>query len=172
MKVSKVAKHTNAKKGEILGVTVQIGTKERNTKAPVFADKYRKDILTYYLVKNVDDQQNEMILVDLKTKEEFTINHQEWRGTTASLFAVIKNKIAAKAEKMEIRSYKRNADYSQDPDRTSATISIYPSFVVTSLGNSTMNDDGTFTFSLDDVEGICLDKMAVHKEKFYLNRYF
>ena len=77
MKVSKVAKHTNAKKGEILGVTVQIGTKERNTKASVFADKYRKDILTYYLVKNVDDQQSEMVLVDLKTKEEFTINHQK-----------------------------------------------------------------------------------------------
>ena len=171
MNVTKKSNRVVAKEGEILGITVQVGTKEKNAKAPVFADKYKKVVFGYFFVKEIDEDKI-MTLMNLKTKKELVIKNSNWRGTPACLFEAIYDEIVKRTEDMEIRTWGRNLDYSKDPSRTSATISIYPSFAVTSLGHSTMNENGTFTFSLEDVEGICLDKVAVYKQKFMLHDYY
>ena len=169
MNVRKVKMNSSAKKGEILGVTVQVGTKHKNAKAPIFSDKYKKVNFGYFLVKEVDDKKRTMVIMNLETKEEKQIQHLG--ETPLALFQELFEEIKTKAELLDLNGYTTRKDYSIDENTFSSTVSIYPSFAITSLSNSVMQDDGTFTFSLNDIDGICLNQLARCKEKFMLRHY-
>jgi uncharacterized protein Veg len=165
MRVTKTGTTETLNKGEIVGLSIQVGSKRKNEKAPVFAEKYKRVEFKYFIVKEVD--RSKIILIDLDTKEE--LNLVAWRGVTINLIHTFKEKIREKLSEVDL-GY-RCGKLEADEKTYSAIVSIYPSFTITSLSNSTMNEDGTFTFTIKDVDGVHLDKLARFKRKEMLKHF-
>lgn len=157
-----------AKKGEVIGIEVQIGSKKRNEQARIFAEKYVKKTMAYFFVKSFDQKTKETVLVNLDTKEEFKI---EQRGPIAyDLAHMFREQIKEFANR---KLYVSRDLGGQEPNTLSTKISIYPTFIVTSLNSElAMQDDGTFKFSMEDVDGIYLNQKAKDKVKIFINSYF
>lgn len=156
-------------KGNIIGIVVQAGLKEKKEEAPIFSKKYKKKVMTYLFVKSVS--RDEIVVIDLETKKEHTITHSCLGNTTRYILSYFKKEINKAVREIKIGNWFRES-FEIDEETYSATAIVYPSFVVTSLANSVMNKDGTFTFSLTDVDGIYLDKMAMFKDKIMLSDYY
>lgn len=168
MNVRKVKSNGEIQKGNIIGIVVQAGLKEKNDKAPIFSTKYKKKVMTYLFVKSVEV--DEIVVIDLETKKEHTIKNSRWNIPTRHILSYFKEEIEKAVRKVKIERW-YGEPKEMDEKTYSVTAIVYPSFVVTSLANSVMNEDGTFTFSLTDVDEIYLDKMAVFKDKVMLYRY-
>jgi len=157
------------KQGEIIGVTIQAGSKNKDELLTIFSERYKKITMGYFLVTKVDKINDVVIIMDLKTKQEHTLE-QNYYGMASALRRKFKEELKKRANEIKIGSWYRTLE--SDEKTFSTTISFYPSFVVTSLSNSIMNTDGTFTFSINDVDGIHLDKVARYKKKTMLKDLF
>lgn len=153
-----------AKKGEVIGLEVQIGSKKRNEQAPIFAFKYAKKTMAYFFVKSFNERTKETVLVNLGTNEELKI---EQRGPIAyDLAHMLTEQIKEFADKKLYMGYWVGE---KEPNSLSVKISIYPTFIVTSLNSElAMQEDGTFKFSMEDVNGIYLNQKAKDRTKIFI----
>lgn len=157
-------KNGMAKKGEVIGIEVQIGSKKRNEQARIFAEKYIKKTMAYFFVKSFNERTKETVIVNLDTKEEFKI---EQCGPIAyDLADMFRERIKEFASR---KLYVSRDLGGQEPNSLSVKISIYPTFIVTSLNSElAMQEDGTFKFSMEDVNGIYLNQKAKDRTKIFI----
>lgn len=166
MIVTKSKRNELPNKGEIVGLEIQVGSKNKNEKAPVFSEKYKRISFKYFLVKS--SSESEVVLMDLTTKADYQVSIG-WNGFTNNLITLFKDKMKEQLTGIKIGNW-YNALESEERTQ-SVIVTFYPSFVITSLSNSTMNEDGTFSFTIQDINGINLDKVARYRKKEMLKYY-